>query len=186
MARSGNGKGRRRGGKRKVTDKDDVTETRKAQTNRLPIDGNRLLHHMNTLKGINQERETIRSMTKKAKESAKLDRISWDVVEDMVKLEKADPLEFREYLEQLGVGLKHTGQPFQINVFDTAYGDPVAQAKAEGRADGKAGRTPNNRYQEGTAESEGYQEAYMAEQATLVPGADKLTAAEKQAALAGG
>jgi len=184
-SRSKNGAGRKVGRPAKKTeDKADAAEMRKAQTNRLPIDANRLLHHINTIKGYNQKIDNLSGSRRQAFAAMKADRIDPQVVRDLIKLEKGDPLEFREYLEQMGVGLKATGQMFQLNVFDTAFGDPVAQATAEGRDDASNGRTVNNRYAEGTPESEAYLIAYHKVQSGNVPGAQLLTEEQREDAVA--
>jgi uncharacterized protein (UPF0335 family) len=181
MAKNGTGK---RGGRRKVVDKDDVAETRKAQKNSL-IDGNRLLHHVNTIKEYNAKIENLSGHRRKAYDVMKNEGFDPQVIRDTIKLEKEDPLVFRAYFEQMGVALKVTGQMFQLNVFDTAFGNPVAQATAEGRDDAKNGRPPNNRYPEGTEAADAYQKAYHGQQADMVPGADMLSEAEKAKAVAG-
>jgi hypothetical protein len=107
------------------------------------------------------------------------------VVKDLIALEKGDPLDFKTYLEQMGVGLQATGQMFQLSIHDAAFGTPVEQAIAEARDDAKNGRPPAGKYPENSPEAEAYRNAYFSGQADLVPGADKLTQAEKDAAVAG-
>lgn len=171
-------KGARSSRRRKVTDKADTAEVRTAATQKPLIKADRLLHHINTIKGYNDKIATLVAHRRNAMNAIKADRIIPTVVTDLIKLERGDPLEYREFLEQMGVGLKACGHQFQLSVFDTAYGSPEEQAKAEARAAAQAGRSPECQAPEGSPAFEAYMQEYHSVQATMVPGAKKLSAAE--------
>ena len=187
MARgNGKGRGRGRGKAEDVTGaKANAAEVRKAKVNTPLIKGDRLLHHISTIEGYNDKISNLQGHRSNAYATMKAEGIQPQVVKDLIALKKGDPLDYKEYLTQMGIGLQATGQMFQMNVFDTAFGSPVEQAIAEGRDDAKNGRPPAGKYPENSEEAKAYRNAYFSGQADLVPGADKLTQAEKDSAVAG-
>ncbi len=187
MARgNGRGRGRGRGKAEDVTGaKENKAEVRKAAVNTPLIKGERLLHHINTIKGYNEKISNLQGHRSNAYATMKAEGIQPGVVKDLIALEKGDPLDYKTYLEQMGIGLQATGQMFQLTIHDAAFGSPVEQAIAEGRDDAKNGRAPAGKYPENSEEAKAYRNSYFSGQADLVPGADKLTQAEKDAAVAG-
>lgn len=154
-------KGKGRGRRRKTVDEADVSETRTAEAEpRLAIDGDRLLVHINAVKGVKQKLEHYQSELRTTYKTMKAEGIDPEVVRTAIKLEKIDATEYRAYLEQLGVMFRATGQPFQINVFDTAFGDAVKQAEHEARQAASAGRAMDCRWAEGTPERDAYEAEY--------------------------
>jgi hypothetical protein len=162
-------KGTRRGGGHRskaesmTGAKENAVETRKASaTGELPLPKpDRIQLHRATVKGLKDKLETLKGHLRKAYQTAKADHVSKELLNDLDRLERGDPAEFRAYLESLGVGLKAIDAPFQLNIFDAVYASPVEAAAAKGRQDAEAGRFAENTFPEGSLEDEAYQEAYM-------------------------
>jgi hypothetical protein len=143
----------------------------------------RMLECVATLEGYNGKIQHLTGARRAAIKAMKAGGINTQSVLELIKMKTADPLEYREYLEHLGVGLRATGQPYQINIFDTNYGNPEAQARAEARAQANGGRAPECRWPENSSPHAAFMDEYSGVIAKLVPGADKLTAAEMEKAI---
>ncbi len=68
----------------------------------------------------------------------------------------------------------------RVVVHDSLFGNSMDQAEAEGRADGKAGRSANCRYAEDTPEYEEFWKAYNEEQAKHMPGKPETETQEEK------
>ena len=174
--------------KTKTVDSADVTETRRTEPSQLPLPtGSRLMEAIAQVKGYNEKIDHLTGKRRQYLKTLKAEGIDIKVVTDLIKLEKADPLTARSYYEQLGVGLKEIATPFQLSVFDVAFGSPIEQAKAEARAQAKAGRAMEpGKWAEGSSEYQAYCEEYSRIQASMVPGAENLSEAELNEAIADG
>ncbi len=183
--RNGSTRARRGSPAKKTVDKADTVETRRVEASQKSlIDGNRLLQHIATVEGYNGKIETLKGSLRNQMKVIKADGINPKTVTNLIAIKRADPLEYREYLEQLGVGFKAIGLPFQLSVFDVAFESPVKQAEIEGAAQGRAGRAAEpTRYAEGSPEHKAYMDKYSEEQAKNVPGADQLSEAERRQAV---
>ncbi len=96
---------------------------------------------------------------------------------------KLDPMDLAARLRQQMSLMKELGSPVQIQLFETKYGSVEAQAAAEGRADGKAGRSPNGaRWADGAPGFDEYTAAWNEGQAELVGGhySEGIEAAEEE------
>jgi hypothetical protein len=162
-------------------DNSNVVEMRKASAApklNLPEESV-ILNHMKNVKGIGEKMSTLAGMKSKAYDAAKAAGIPKRVIDDLLKLERSpDPAAVRLGLEVLGVGLKAIGATFQLQIFDTAFGNAEEQAKAEARQAAQSGAAPENRWPEGSKESEAYLAEYQRIQSGMVPGAENLTESE--------
>lgn len=149
---------------------------------KLP-EGSKIKHHLANVEAWEKKLADMKAHVKKAYEGAAAERVSKTLLKELIALKGGDPIVYRHYLESLGVGLEVIGAPFQLNVFDTMYESDVAQAKAEGAAAARAGRSPECRFAEGSDAANAYLEQYREVQANMVPGASKLTAAEIKGAV---
>lgn len=161
--------------------KSEQAETRKASTdNREPlIKKDRVKHHLDTIEGYKGKIAHLTGHMRKAFEVAKADGLSSTTINRIISAKKKDPLELRLELEHYGLGLEVIGVPVRVVVHDSLFGDSMEQAKAEGRSDGKAGRSANCRYAEDTPEYKAFFEAYAEEQAKYVTGATAEQTAEE-------
>lgn len=171
--------------RRKSEAKSEKNETRTVgkNDNKKPVTGERLMQHVATVKGYKAKIESLNGHLKQAFKVMKAEGIQPAVIREIIAIEKADPIDQREYYEQLGIGIKATGQPFQLNIFDAIYETPVLQAQAEGRQAGLSGRGPENKWAEGSPEAEAFMDAYHEAQASLVPGAQNLSDEERDGAV---
>lgn len=167
--------GTRKAAKKK---KSETTEMREAVLDLKMVPGEKIVHHMATVKGYLDKAATIQGSLRNAYKAAKADGVPKEVISYLLGLERGDAVVYRQEMEAIGVGLKAVGAPFQLNVFDTAYGSAVDQAIAEARAAAKAGRTAECRWPEGSKEHEAYMLEYQTIQAHRVPGADNLSEEE--------
>lgn len=177
---------RGRSSKKRVQAAEDTAETRTAATSARPnfdFDEDRQAQHMNTIRGFNQKIRDLQKQRKKATDAMVAAGYNLKAMQDLIKLEKLNPIQARDYHEQFALGLPNVGAGFRVNVFDAAFADAAAQAAHEGRAYATNGTTPECRWTEGSTEHKAFWDSYNAEQAKIVPGADKLTDAERAAAV---
>lgn len=162
--------------------KEEQVETRKAVTdNREPlIKKDRVKHHLDTIEGYKGKIAHLTGHMRKAFEVAKAEGLSSTTLNRIIAAKKKDPLELRQELEHYGLGLEVIGVPVRVVVHDSLFGNSMQQAEAEGRADGKAGRSANCRYAEDTPEYEEFFKAYNEEQAKFVPGAKEQAEDHRQ------
>lgn len=145
-----------------------------------------ILHHMRTIKGWKDKVTTLNGHISNAYKAAKTAKISRKTLEFLLGLERNDPVAYRIEMENVAIGLKAMGAPFQMNVFDAIYANDIDQVKAEASAAAKAGRGPECRFAEGSPAYDVYMETYALVQAGMVPGAENMTDAEKLAAINAG
>lgn len=109
-------------------------------------------HHMKSIRGAKDKLETAKSLLRHAKDAANKCAAGLAAsIEETLKIERDnDPVKLQARLEMLGLGLKEIGSTIQLSVFDSLGGDAADQVYQRGMADGKAGRTADNRYPEGS------------------------------------
>lgn len=177
--------GSRKGGRRSFKKtKDETTESKTggAKQYRLP-EPDKIEHHLSNCEAWEKKLADMKAHVKKAYEGAATDNVSKELLKDLMALKGGDPIVARQKLEAWGVGLKVIGAPFQLNVFDTMYENDVAQARAEAAVAARTGRSPECRFAEGSEAAEAYADTYMEVQAGMVPGSDRLSAAQIKAAI---
>lgn len=181
--KKGNGRGR----KRRTEAPDDQVEVRKAQAGpvqkNIKLTSNRQEEHKNTLRGYDAKIKDLQDRRKKAVEQMESEGYNVKALKDLIKLDKLNPVEARDYHEQYAMGLEHAGAQFRMTVHDAAFDDAPAQARHEGIQFAKQGATPECRYKDGTPEHTAFWDGYNREQAKMVPGADKLSEAERDGAV---
>lgn len=149
---------------------------------KLP-EGPRIEHHISNIEAWDTKLADMKAHVKKAYQAAAAEGISKKLLGQLIDLKNGDPIVARQHLESYGIGLKVIGAPFQLNVFDTMYEDDIAQARAEATVAARGGKSPECRFAEGSPAAEAYLETYRKIQASMVPGADKLTEGEIDGAL---
>lgn len=165
----------------------DKVEVRQVAAEVLKIaEPDTILHHMKTVRGYKDRVTTAQGHLRNAYKAAKAAGIPKTVLDDLFGLERGDANDFRHELETLKAGLEAVGAPFQLNVFDTAMGSDVEQAKLEARQAADAGRPPECRWAEGSDAHKAYHEQYQSTQAERVPGVTKLTPRERSEAVSEG
>lgn len=156
--------------------KADAVETRTAGETQysLPAES-KVKRHLANAEAWEAKLTELKIKVKKAYEVASGDGVTKKLLKDLMALKNGDPMARRQALEAFGIGLKVIGAPFQMNIFDTIYESDIEQARADARMAAKAGRSPECRFSEGSAAHDAYQDEYMRVQASMVPGADKMT-----------
>jgi hypothetical protein len=159
-----NRRGRGRGTTRRVSKRqaaDESTEiTRSPELPNLPGERD-IVHHLQTIKAFADKAKTASSNLTAAKKRAREAGIDLGAVALTMGFRRLDALAVTTMLSQLSAMMRIDGQPVQISVFDAKYDAPEAQAKVEGFADGKAGRSPNTaRWPEGTPAHDSYMAAW--------------------------
>lgn len=87
---------------------------------------------------------------------------------DTMALERMDPLDVAKRFQSYQRLFRIQGMPIQIGLFEAKYDSLEAQAKAEGYADGKAGRSQNtSRWVDGAPGHSEYSAAWLEAQAEL-------------------
>lgn len=115
-------------------------------------------HHMKTIKGYMDKLETAKSILSHAKTAANkaCPGLAASIAETLKFEREGDPIKLQKRLEMLGMGLKQIGSTIQLSVFDSLAGDEMDMVYQRGLADGKAGKTPDCRYPEGSDLAEQY------------------------------
>jgi hypothetical protein len=167
MAKGKGGRGR----KTKTEDPGDKVETRRVEASQQELpEEERILHHIATFEGYQGKLETLKGHYRNARKACKADHIDPSTIDFAIKMKREDPLTFRRLYEERAVALKAIGATFQLSLYDTAFENPVEQAKAEARQAASAGRAPESRWPEGSDAHDAYmttwheQQGKMAEQ----------------------
>lgn len=110
-------------------------------------------HHYKSMRGARDKVKTAQALSSQASESAnKCAPGLSKVIKETLKIEdENDPVKLARHLELMGMGLKHINSSIQITIFDTLAGDEEDLVYKRGFEDGKAGRTADNRYPEGSS-----------------------------------
>lgn len=156
--------------------KDETVEMKTGPSKQFKLpEPSRIEHHLANTEAYEKKLKDLKETVAKQYEVAAADGVSKDLLKDLMKLKKGDPIVARQALEAFGVGLKAIGAPFQLNVFDSMFENDVAQARAEGALAGRTGKPPECRWAEGSDAHEAFLNEYQFEQAKLAPGAQNLT-----------
>lgn len=102
-----------------------------------------LEHHLQNIKGWKDKAATAQKHLSDARKKAREAGISIKAIMVYLGYERADTLDVATELGQLSILMRRRGHPVQMQLYDLRHGDPAAQAKAEGYADGRAAKTPN-------------------------------------------
>ena len=174
MAKNGKGKSRGSRGRKKVEDKADQVEVREGELElkTIEIDDGDFDMHLKSIKGAKERFDTAKRLYDSCCKSAK--KVSEDLLNSIkraIKFEGMDIADIKKQLEIDGYVLKRAGSSVQLTIHDTLLGDVNAAAEKRGHADGKAGRSANCPYPEGTELARLYFGGWNAGQAELI-GAD--------------
>lgn len=193
MAKGKNGSGRgsrkRRGRAEAVTGaQEGAVEHRVASASaELPLpEKDRQVFYFDELKKLEEQKTTIGSKIRLLHKSAKAEGVNMDSVKDVTKMVRGDQAEWRTRMEQTAQLMREKGMAFQLNVFDTAFGSDIEQAKFEARTAAKAGKDAENRYAPGSDAHKAYADEYAKIQAAMVPGAGDLSEEERETAIQSG
>jgi len=109
-------------------------------------------HHMKAIRGAKDKLETAKSLLSHAKTAANktCPGLASSIAETLQIERDGDPVKLQKRFEMLGIGLKQIGSSIQLSVFDTLGGDHLDQVYRRFYADGKAGKTLDNRYPVGS------------------------------------
>lgn len=109
-------------------------------------------HHMKTIRGLKEKSATAASLLRHAKTSANkaCSGLAASIEETLAIEREGDPIKLQKRLELLGIGLKQIGSTIEVTIFDSLAGDELELVYKRGHADGKAGRTADNKYPEGS------------------------------------
>lgn len=102
-----------------------------------------LEYHYLTILGLMDKARTASAKVGDAKKKARESNVDVSNLMDVMKMTRMDPLELASKMRQQSALMRKLGLPVQTSLFELKYGSVEAQAKAEGWAAGKAGRTPD-------------------------------------------
>lgn len=166
--------------------KEGAVEKRQVEAPLQIASADKIIHHMKHIKGWKEKLTTIQGQLRNAYKSAKADNVLKATLDTLLGLERGDAIAYRAEMEALSVGLKAVGAPFQLSVFDVAYGSDVEQAKADARAAANAGRGFECKFPEGSEAYDAASAEWMRINAERVPGGEDLTDEDIDAAIAAG
>lgn len=109
-------------------------------------------HHYKSIKGLKEKSATASSLVRHAKTAANkaCPGLAASIEQTIAIEREGDPEKLKRHLELMGIGLKNIGSTVQITIFDTLEGDEEDLIAKRGYEDGKAARTPNNKYPVGS------------------------------------
>lgn len=108
-------------------------------------------HHKKSIVGTLEKLETAKSLYRKALQSAKSAGIDTDALLEARRIVRAnDPKGTAQKMAQLAFCLEQEGFSIAITVHDTLAGDQMETVYRRYYADGKAGKTLDNRYPSGS------------------------------------
>ena len=139
------------------------------------------MFHYQTILALIDKARTASARVSEAKKKAKEANVDVGALMTVMRMERADPLDLAGELKMQAMLMSELGLPVQINLFEPKYGSIEEQAKAEGFAAGKAGRSADGgRWKEGEPGYEEYLAAWTKGQASHVTGAEELTEDESE------
>lgn len=143
----------------------------------LPMPSDRdLKHYISALAVADARVKKEQDARKKIYDAANAVGINKTALDRGRSLAKRNPLDVKNELMQTQMVLAELGAPVQFEVFDNRNGDPVAQAKVQGFADGKAAKDKDASqygFIKGSPASRAYDEAYDEGQAENASGIRK-------------
>lgn len=126
-------------------------------------------HHKKNIKGWKEKVATAQRGLQQAKAAAKKAHINLKSLDLVVSIERDnDPVAALDFFRQVDLGLKGSESTLRISVHDTLAGDEKDLVARRGYEDGKAGRTPDNKYPEGSDLANLYNENWQKGQADLL------------------
>lgn len=161
---------------------EETVETKTGATQLKLADPTKLEHHLANCEAYEKKLSDLKKTVKKQYELAQAEGITKGLLKELMDLKAGDPIAARKRLEDFGIGLRVIGAPFQLNVFDAMFKNDTEQAKAEARLAARGVRGPECRFAEGSPAHQAFLEEYHRVQSEMVPGADKLTEAQRSAA----
>lgn len=129
----------------KAPTKDETVETStgvQLLLGNLPSDRD-ALHAFETLARLKDKSKTAAGHVSDQKKKMKESGLDVKAFEEIMRLERADPLDVAAQLREMQRLARLRGLPIQIGLFETKYKSVEDQAFAMGYADGKAGRPAN-------------------------------------------
>lgn len=171
--------------RRAKASKDETTEKRSAQVEMKMPQPDRQLFYFDSIKSENAMIAKAQDRLKKIKAAAKSENVDTGAISEVLKMEKGDAVAYRRKLEQQAILMKAKGIPFQMTIYDIAFGDGIEQATYEGRLQAQGGKTPECRWPEGSPEFEAFHREYAVVNASMAPGAENLSRDEIEGAIAG-
>lgn len=134
-----------------------------------------LSYHYRQILGLMKKASEAQSLVTDAKKKAKEAGVDIKALMDTKALMGMDPLDLASLLKQKAALLQNLGAPVQFVLFEPKFGSIDEQAKSEGWAAGKAGRSPDGaRWPEGTPGHEAYMRAWNdAQRDTVLAGQKK-------------
>lgn len=170
MAGKRKGKGDRKSKAENMTGANESSvEVRKLGDNsQLPIPApDDLLHHKKSIKGWQEKVTAATAGLRNAKKLAKKAGVNLKSLDLVVSIERDnDPAATLNFFQQVDLGLSVSEEStLRLTVHDTLAGDQKEMVAKRGYNDGKAGRSPQNDYPEGSDLANLYQENWIKGQA---------------------
>lgn len=169
-----------RGARKRRGQGEDMTGKQASQVEvRTPVDTMELplpkpvdyQHHRKTILGYRDQMKSAQGRYRKALKAAQEAGIDTDAMLEAKRIADAnDPKKTAIQLNQLAFALQQEGFPIHIVVQDTLAGDHEELVARRGYEDGKAGRSPNNKYPAGSDLALVYDTNWQKGQAELVLG----------------
>ena len=140
-----------------------------------------LLHHYENVLAWEAKKDTVMGHLRAAKKVAKEAGCDLEAMNQVKHDERMEPQDLANRMRQYAQLGRIRGLPVQTQLFEPKYGSIEEQAKAEGFAAGKAGRSADGgRWKEGEPGYEEYLAAWTKGQASHVTGAEELTEDESE------